>query len=150
MLAKVVNANDDIIAFQGDLRQSIDSVVSNVRTLERDAMLSAKLELRLSNDWFKNIRSQFEELDAMVSQAAGIETATKLPDVSGQVVSDAQAQIATSQAVFQKLADIGDQSETLRDTMVVMTRLEERLKGIIETCGSLVHRLQPENSKPDS
>ncbi|WP_342070151.1 methyl-accepting chemotaxis protein [Yoonia algicola] len=150
VLAKVVTANDDIIAVQSDLRQSIDSVVSSVRTLERDAMLSAKQEPRLSNDWFLAIRSQVEELDAMVSQAAGNEAATKLLDTLGQVVSDAEAQISTSQAVFQKLADIGDRSEMLKDSMFEMTRLEERLKGIIETCGSLVNRLQPENRKPDS
>ncbi|MGA9432739.1 MAG: methyl-accepting chemotaxis protein [Roseobacter sp.] len=150
VLAKVVTANDDIISVQSDLRQSIDRVVSDVRTLERDAMLSAKQEPRLSNDWFKAIRNQVEELDTMVSQAAGNEAATKLLDTLGQVVSDAEAQISTSQAVFQKLADIGDQSETLKDSMFEMTRLEERLKGIIETCGSLVNRLQPENRKPDN
>lgn len=149
VLAKVVTANDDIIAVQTDLRRSIDSVVSDVRKLERDAMLSAKREPRLSNDWFKAIRGQVEELDAMVSQAAGSEAASRLLETLGQVVADAEAQIATSEAVFQKLADIGDRSETLKQSMFEMTRLEERLKGIIETCGSLVHRLQPENRKAD-
>lgn len=149
VLAKVVTANDDIIAVQTDLRGAIDGVVSDVRKLERDAMLSAKREPRLSNDWFKAIRGQVEDLDAMVSQAAGSEAASKLLETLGQVVADAEAQIATSEAVFQKLADIGDRSETLKQSMFEMTRLEERLKGIIETCGSLVHRLQPENRKAD-
>ena len=150
VLSKVVTANNDIIAVQTDLRLSIDNVVSDIRKLERDAMLSAKREPRLSNDWFTAIRGQVEELDAMVSQATGNEAATMLLDTLRQVVTDAEAQIASSEAVFQKLADIGEQSETLKQSMFEMTRLEERLKGIIETCGSLVHRLQPESPKSDS
>lgn len=150
VLAKVVSANDDIIAIQSDLRQSINSLVSDVRSLERDAMLAAKLEPRLSDDWFKAIRSQVAELDAVVATTDGNDKATQLLDTLGQVVSDAETQIATSETIFRKLADIGERSEDLKDSMFEMTRLEERLKGIIETSGTLVRRLQIEKQTPDT
>ncbi len=145
VLDKVVSANNDIIGVQGDLRQSIDRVVSGVRHLERDAMLSARSEPRLSNEWFDAIRGQIADLDRAVSTPKETEPAAKLLEILRQVVSDAQTQIATSETVFRKLADIGDQSETLKASMLEMTRLEERLKGIIETCGDLVRRLRPEH-----
>lgn len=150
VLAKVVAANNDIIGVQGDLRRSIDTVVSGVRHLERDAMLSAKSEPRLSNEWFAAIRGQIAELDREISQSSKAVSATELLETLRQVVSDAQAQIETSEAVFKKLANIGDQSETLKDSMLEMTRLEERLKGIIETCGGLVRRLRPEHVPSDN
>ena len=90
-----------------------------------------------------------ETSPVFIPLAVSPKSAAAAPVAPGQVVSDAEAQISTSEAVFQKLADIGDKSETLKQSMFEMTRLEERLKGIIETCGSLVHRLQPENRKPD-
>ncbi|MEM9578125.1 MAG: methyl-accepting chemotaxis protein [Pseudomonadota bacterium] len=147
VLLKVVSANDDIIAVQSELRQSIDEVVLDIRKLERDAMLSAKREPRLSDDWFNAVRGQIMELDGKVTDAGAGQTATDLLETLRQVVSDAEAQIASSEEVFQKLANIGDRSSTLKDSILEMSRLEERLKGIIETCGSLVHRLQPENEK---
>lgn len=147
VLGKVVSANDDIIAVQSELRQSIDGVVLDIRALERDAMLSAKREPRLSNEWFNAVRGQITDLDGKVGEARKTEAASDLLETLRQVVSDAEAQIASSEAVFQKLADIGDRSANLKDSILEMSRLEERLKGIIETCGSLVHRLQPENEQ---
>ncbi|MFW5642312.1 MAG: HAMP domain-containing protein, partial [Roseicyclus sp.] len=145
VLARVVTANDDIIAIQSDLRRSIEKVVSDVRQVEREAMLSARREPRLSNEWFSAVRGRIGELDAAVSQARGPDGAGDLLEALRQVVGDAEAQIAANEAVFEKLARLGDESETLKQSMLEMTRLEERLKGIIETCSALVRRLQPED-----
>ena len=60
------------------------------------------------------------------------------------VVKDAEAQIKTNEMIFERLAALGDESEGLKDAMLEMTRLEERLGGIIETCGGLVRRLNPD------
>ncbi|MGB5833119.1 MAG: methyl-accepting chemotaxis protein [Thiohalocapsa sp.] len=145
VLAKVVAANDDIIAIQGEFRQSIDRVVSGVRRVERDAMLGAKREPRLSNEWFSAIRGQIAALAQAIADVAETESATDLLDSLRHVVADAEAQLATNEMVFQRLADLGDESETLQDSMLEMTRMEERLRGIIETCSGLVRRLRPED-----
>lgn len=148
VLAKVVSANDDIIAVQVDLRQSIDRLVSDARTVERQAMLSARREPRLSNDWFDAIRDQISTLDRILDQAERSDTATALLETLRQVVSDAETQVATNEQVFADLARLGDESAGLQNAMLEMTRLEERLGGIIETCGGLVRRLQPDGHKP--
>lgn len=147
VLGKVVSANDDIIAVQGDLRRSIDAVVSDIRHLERDAMLSAKRQPRLSQDWFDAVRAQIADLDRALDAADGAGTASEVVATLRQVVGDAEAQIASSEAVFEKLAELGDQSDSLKTSMMEMTRLEERLKGIIETCGGLVRRLRPQDGQ---
>ena len=139
--------NNDIIAIQGDLRQSIDRVVSKVRHVERDAMLSAKREPRLSNEWFDAIRGSISELDAALTDADQNGSAVDLVKTLRQVVSDAEAKTKASEAVFESLADLGDQSDGLKDAMFEMPRLEERLQSIIETCGNLVRRLSPEPSQ---
>jgi methyl-accepting chemotaxis protein len=64
VLEKVVKANNDIIAIQDDLRLSIDHVASKVRHVERDAMLSAKREPCLSNEWFDAVRAASPEFRA--------------------------------------------------------------------------------------
>ena len=144
VLGRVVSANDDIIAIQSDLRRSVKKVVSDVRQVERDAMLSARREPRLSNEWFSAVRGQITELDAVLAEAGRAGGATELLETLRQVVADAEAQIAANEMVFEKLASLGDESETLKDSILEMTRLEERLQGIIETCSALVRRLQPE------
>ncbi|MGZ2260003.1 HAMP domain-containing protein [Roseobacter sp. A03A-229] len=146
VLGRVVSANDDIIAIQSDLRLSIEKVVSNMRTVERDAMLGARREPRLSNEWFSAVRGQIGQLDAEVSKAGSVGDATELLDTLKQVVSDAETQIAANEKIFEKLAGLGDESDALKDSMLEMTRLEERLQGIVETCSVLVRRLQPETS----
>ena len=147
VLGKVVSANDDIIAIQTDLRRNIDNVVSDIRHLERDAMLSAKREPRLSNEWFAAIRGQVTELETTLPDGTTT-SATELLKALRQVVADAETKIASSEDVFRKLADIGDRSDTLKASMMEMTRLEERLQGIVETCGGLVRRLQPDRKAP--
>jgi hypothetical protein len=143
VLAKVVSANDDIIAIQGDLRRSIDGVVSGIRHVERDAMLSARLEPRLSDEWFAAIKGQIAALDRSVADTAATGAASDLLDSLSRVVGDAEAQLKANEAVFRKLADLGDRSEGLKESMLEMTRLEERLRGIIETSSTLVARLRP-------
>jgi|GEM_PF-370492 len=150
VLNKVVVANDDIIAVQGRLRQTVDDVVSGIRQLERKAMLSAKREPRLSNEWFDAVRGSIAALDGTLDGAldgavAADERATSASEVLDtlrQVVSSAEAQATSNEVIFTRLADIGDQSETLKDSTLEMIRLEERLKSIIESCSTLVRRLQ--------
>ena len=64
------------------------------------------------------------------------------------VVTNAEAQIENSERVYYSLADLGDETETLKGAMSEMTRLEERMKGIIETGTKLVKRLRPTDRKP--
>lgn len=144
VLSKVVVANDDIIAVQGNLRKTVDDVVSGVRQLERNAMLSAKKEPRLSNEWFDAVRSSITALDERLDSIEDSAAAVELLETLRQVVSNAEAQTTTSEAIYTRLADLGDQSETLKASTLEMTRLEERLKAIIETCSGLVRRLKTE------
>ena len=142
VLNKVVLANDDIIAVQGNLRKTVDDVVSGIRQLERDAMLSAKQEPRLSNEWFDAVRGSVESLDEALSRIDHASSASDLLGTLRHVVTNAEAQTESSEAIFTRLADIGDQSETLKDSTLEMIRLEERLKSIIESCSTLVGRLK--------
>jgi HAMP domain-containing protein len=142
VLGKVVSANDDIVAVQGNLRQTVDEVVSDVRQLERNAMLSAKREPRLSNEWFDAVRHSIAALDDALAQVDDSGPAAELLETLRQVVVNAEAQTRTSEELYDRLADLGDRSETLKASTLEMSRLEERLKGIIETCGGLVRRLR--------
>jgi len=143
VLKKVVLANDDIIDVQGNLRTTVDSVVSGIRQLERNSMLSAKQEPRLSNEWFDAVRGSIESLDTALLKLEDTSSASELLGTLRQVVSNAEAQTKSSEVIYTKLADIGDQSETLKDSTLEMIRLEERLKAIIESCSTLVQRLKP-------
>lgn len=144
VLQRVVAVNDDIVTVQGDLRGQIDRVVTGVRRLERDAMLAAKREPRLSNDWFTAIRASVHALDDRLAQAGDTPQALELLDALRAVVADAETQMTTSEKVFESLAAVGDDTENLKGAMAEMTRLEERMKTIIETGSTLVRRLQPE------
>ncbi|MFK8079029.1 MAG: HAMP domain-containing protein [Granulosicoccus sp.] len=142
VLNKVVVANDDIIAVQGTLRKTVDGLVSGIRQLERNAMLSAKQEPRLSNEWFDAVRGSIESLDDALVKIDHAASASELLGTLRQVVSNAEAQTESSEVIFTKLADLGDQSETLKDSTLEMIRLEERLKSIIESCSTLVRKLK--------
>jgi methyl-accepting chemotaxis protein len=144
VLQRVVAVNDDIVTVQGDLRGQIDRVVTGVRRLERDAMLAAKREPRLSNEWFKAIRSSVQALDDRLAQAGDIPQADELLETLRAVVASAETQLATSERLFERLAAVGDDTENLKGAMSEMTRLEERMKTIIEAGSTLVRRLQPE------
>ena len=146
VLKKVVVANDDIIAVQGNLRATVDNVVSGIRQLERNAMLAAKQEPRLSNEWFDAISGSIASLEASLANVEGASSASDLVDTLREVVSNAEAQTKSSEVIFTKLADLGDQSETLKDSTLEMIRLEERLKSIIESSSTLVQRLKTAES----
>jgi hypothetical protein len=59
------------------------------------------------------------------------------------VVSNAEAQIATTERVFADLGELGDESDKLKRAMSEMIRLEERMHGIVETGSVLVQRINP-------
>ncbi|WP_371055285.1 histidine kinase [Rhodosalinus sp. K401] len=143
VLQRVSAVNDDILKVQGDLRDRIDGVVGRVRRLEREAMLAAKREPRLSNAWFDAMRGTVSDLEAALQEADGRPGAGALLEDLRAVVANAEAQIATSEKVFEGLAELGDESERLKGAMAEMTRLEERMKSIVETCGGLVRRIRP-------
>jgi methyl-accepting chemotaxis protein len=148
VLSRVVAVNDDIVAMQGDLRRRIDSVVSGTRALERDAMLSAKREPRLSNEWFIAIREAIQGLEDSLARVENRPRAASLVDELRAVVANAEGQIATSEQLFERLAQLGDETEKLKGPMSEMARLEERLKVVIETGEVLVRRLQPDRREP--
>jgi len=146
VLRKVVNVNDDIIQIQMDLRSRIDSVVQNTRTIERNAMLSAKQEPKLSDAWFDAVKRSVVELDAELARARVAPGAEPLLENLRSVVANAEVQIRNSEQVYLSLADLGDEADALRRPMAEMTRLEERMQAIIETGSKLVRRLRPSGS----
>ncbi|MEO1676811.1 MAG: methyl-accepting chemotaxis protein [Pseudomonadota bacterium] len=147
VLDRVVKVNDDIIAVQSDLRVGVDRVVDGMRRVEREAMLAAKVEPRLSNDWFEAMRLAITDLDDALSKGAehaeGPARVADLTQSLRSVVGHAEAQARTSEALFGKLAELGDDSARLKDQIAEMTRLEERMKSIVEACSMLVHRIRP-------
>ncbi|MEL6207472.1 MAG: methyl-accepting chemotaxis protein, partial [Pseudomonadota bacterium] len=147
VLDRVVKVNDDIIAVQSDLRLGVDRVVDGMRRVEREAMLAAKVEPRLSNDWFEAMRLAITDLDDALSKGAehaeGPARVADLTQSLRSVVGHAEAQARTSEALFGKLAELGDDSARLKDQIAEMTRLEERMKSIVEACSMLVHRIRP-------
>ncbi|WP_420556794.1 hypothetical protein [Roseovarius sp.] len=68
----MVVATDDVIALHRDLRCSLDSVVPDMRRLEREAMMSPKRTPRLSNEWFADPRGQIADLDEIFGKRADI------------------------------------------------------------------------------
>lgn len=131
VLRRVASVNDDIIAVQTRLRTGVDGVVAGMRRVEREAMLAAKVEPRLSREWFEAVEVAIGRLDAAAQEAGGADPdlAAILGSLRG-VVENAQAQMATSQALFVRLADLGDASAALKDEVAEMSRLEERMRKI--------------------
>ena len=148
VLHRVVNVNDDIIQIQIDLRSQIDRVVSNTRSIERHAMLSAKQEPRLSNEWFDAVKRSVAELDKSLAKTDNAPEATVLLENLRSVVINAEAQIRNSEHMYTSLAELGDEAEDLKHSMSEMIRLEERMNGIIETGTRLVSRLRPSGNQP--
>jgi hypothetical protein len=134
----VVRVNDDIVTIQSDLRDRIDTLTGRIRRLERAAMLSAKAEPRLSQAWFDTARRAVSDLRSQTP-----EDPNALIEDLRAVVANAEAQIAGSEALFADLGALGDESENLRHVMSEMIRLEERMKGIVDTGSVLVQRLRP-------
>ena len=142
VLHKVVDVNDNIIQIQTDLRIGIDSVVKNTRIIERNAMLTAKREPKLSDDWFDAVKRSIFELDAELARVHAIPGAEPLLENLRSVVTNAEIQISNSEHLYLSLADLGDEADALRQPMAEMTRLEERMQTIIETGSQLVGRLR--------
>jgi len=65
------------------------------------------------------------------------------PSFCVQMTRAIEAQIATSERVFGVLGELGDESDKLKRAMAEMIRLEERMRGIVETGSVLVHRINP-------
>jgi hypothetical protein len=101
-------------------------------------MLSAKAEPRLSQAWFDTARRAVSDLRSQTP-----EDPNALIEDLRAVVANAEAQIAGSEALFADLGALGDESENLRHVMSEMIRLEERMKGIVDTGSVLVQRLRP-------
>ncbi|MEP4246816.1 HAMP domain-containing protein [Tateyamaria sp.] len=143
VLRRVVSVNDDIIQVQISLRDQIDTVVSKSRSLERGAMLTAKREPRLSSEWFDAMRKSIAELDAAMASVEGAPEAGSLVETLRSVVAGAEAQIEGSEQLYGELTVLGDEAEQLKNGIAEMTRLEERMKTVIETGSKLVSRLRP-------
>lgn len=142
VLARVVSVNADIVKIQSDLRDRIDSLTGRIRRLERSAMLSAKAEPRLSQAWFDAARRAVSDLEARRADAGEGDIGSIVEDLRA-VVTNAEAQIETSERVFADLGELGDESEKLKRAMAEMIRLEERMEGIVETGSVLVQRIRP-------
>lgn len=148
VLYQVVEVNDDIIQIQIDLRSQIDRVVSNTHRIERKAMLSAKREPRLSHAWFDAVKRSVAKLDTALANINSAPGAVSLLEELRAVVDNAEAQIHNSEHVYESLAELGDEADALKGSMSEMIRLEERMKGIIDTGTRLVRRLRPSGNMP--
>ena len=104
----------------------------------------------MSNEWFDAVRGSIESLDSALEKADHTSSASDLLGTLREVVTNAEAQTVSNEVIFTKLASIGDQSETLKDSTLEMIRLEERLKSIIESCSTLVQRLKTTDNSPKS
>ncbi|WP_297771625.1 methyl-accepting chemotaxis protein [uncultured Roseovarius sp.] len=145
VLARVVSVNADIVKIQSDLRDRIDSLTGRIRRLERSAMLSAKAEPRLSQAWFDAARRAVADLETRRADPREEDIGSIVEDLRA-VVTNAEAQIETSERVFADLGELGDESEKLKRAMAEMIRLEERMEGIVETGSMLVQRIRPADS----
>jgi len=150
MLHKVVDVNDDIIQIQIDLRSKIDSVVKNTRSIERNAMLSAKGEAKLSEAWFDAVKHSVADLDTVLAKIDNIPGAQPLLENLHSVVANAEEQIKNSEQLYLSIADLGDEADALRRPMSEMTRLEERMQAIIETGSQLIGRLRTSDEEQKS
>ena len=145
VLNRVVDVNDDILQVQGDLRTQVDGVVSRSRSLERDAMFRAKREPRLSNAWFDSVKHSIANLDETLSGINASPEASQLLEDLRAVVANAEDQISNSEHLYLSLGKLGDEAEMLKGPLAEMTRLEERMVGIIDTGTGLVSRLSPKD-----
>ena len=97
----------------------------------------------LSNVWFDAVKRTVGDLDAALAGVENTPEAVELLENLRAVVVNAETQIENSERVYLSLAELGDETEGLKGSMAEMTRLEERMKSIIETGSQLVGRLRP-------
>lgn len=152
VLSRVVAVNNDIVTIQGSLRQGVDDFVSGTRAMERRALMNAKREPLLSQEWFEAMRRSLGDLDRMLGEARGnapeAGEAARLIETLSTVVSHAEAQIRSNEALFEDLARLGADTQKFQASMAEMARLEERLQAVVETGTGLVRRLRPEQPAP--
>lgn len=142
VLRRVVAVNDDIVRIQTGLRGKLDEFAAGMRRVERDAMLGARREPMLSNEWFDAMGESIESLRRVAEGAGPAPDVSAIQDRLRAVVSHAERQVETNMALFRALADLGDRSEGLRGDLAEMARLEERLRGVIDSGAALLGRLQ--------
>ncbi len=141
VLHRVVAVNDDILRIQGDMRDRIDGFVGGLHALERRAMLNARREPLLSREWFEAMGAAVHRLRDALPE--GAEDPAALLDRLRAVVDTAERQIETNVALFEELATLGEDSGRFQHALAEMARLEERMRGVIDTGAALVARLQP-------
>jgi hypothetical protein len=137
VLRRVVSVNDDIMRLQTDLRDRLDGFAAGVRRVERRAMIGARREPMLSTEWFEAMRAAIEG-----ARTAGVNDPQALAERLAAVVDHAERQVETNMALFEQLAELGEESEVFRRDLAEMTRLEERMRGVIESGAALLARLQ--------
>ena len=143
VLDKVVTVNDDILQLQRGLRGKVDQVVRGARDLERRALMGAKREPKLSNDWFQAMQRAVCDLDARLAEVPDENRAEAEGLVSAlrDVIAQAEAQVASNEALYGDLVILGEQTEGFGHAMEDMIRLEERMNSIVESGTTLVQRL---------
>jgi len=141
VLHRVVAVNDDILRIQSDMRDRIDGFVGGLHKLERQAMLNARREPLLSPEWFDAMGAAVERLRAALPE--GAEDPAAVLERLRAVIDTAERQIATNMALFEELARLGEESGRFQHALADMARLEERMRGVIDTGAALVARLQP-------
>ena len=142
VLRRVVGVNDDIMRIQSDLRGRIARFTASMREVERRAMLAARREPMLSQEWFEAMGGSIAALRATAEADAAGPALSETLDRLSAVIGHARGQIETNAALFEDLARLGEEAEQFRDALAEMARLEERLNGVIESGAALVGRLQ--------
>ncbi|PKP62409.1 MAG: histidine kinase, partial [Alphaproteobacteria bacterium HGW-Alphaproteobacteria-8] len=122
-------------------RDRIDGFVGGVHKLERQAMLNARREPLLSPEWFDAMGAAVDRLRDTLPE--GAEDPAALLERLRAVIVTAERQIETNMALFEELARLGEDSGRFQHALADMARLEERMRGVIDTGAALVARLQP-------
>ncbi len=142
VLRNVVTVNSDIVEVQESLRDRVDGVVSRSRKLERQAVKSTQVGPLLSSAWFDTAKDAIGDLDAALAQSGDIPKAGDLVENLRTIVSRAENQVVSGKVIFKELSVLGEEVQSFQTAITEMTRLEERMKGVIETGTHLVGRLQ--------
>ena len=111
-------------------------------------MRGAKQDLRLSQAWFDAIKHSVTELDNALAGINNAPEAETLLEDLRSVIDNADAQVRNSEQVYLSLNKLGEEAGALRGSVSEMIRLEERMKGIIDSGTQLVRRLRPADNTP--
>lgn len=105
---------------------------------------------RLSNDWFRAMQRGVSDLDRRISALpeAELSEAESLPYALREVVTQAEAKVASNEALYGDLVTLGERTEGFGHTMEETIRLEQRMAGIMEHASSLVQRLTVPTKQP--